>query len=665
MATSWTFSDATGVHDYKGFLDIDLTSQSITNNTSTLKWTFYVTGTWGAYSYNTSSGNVDINGNKTFTKDGFSGTKFTLKSGTVTVTHNSDGTKTVSGIDAKWTSGHSSVGNVSITSKSITLPTIPRASKPTVSDSSVTTRSAVTIYTHRKSSAFTHTLRLKYGSSSVLTIATGVTSSHSWTIPDSVLTHIPNSTSGTYTITCDTYNGSTKIGSTTTVNIKITANSAVVPDAGSVSDSEYVSEVASKVGKYVQGKSRLTLHLSGHSGVQGSSIKSISITVNGQTIGSASGTTGVITGSGNQTISWKVTDSRGRSASGSKTVAVLAYSAPKISGFKVERCTSSGASSRTGEWFKITANTTVSSLKNGSTEKNTLKWTAYKKARTTTSWGSAVGTKTGTPPTLNSTYYNSGSTGKILLTDSADVRLVVSDIFENTDAVGVISTEAVIAHMGYSGFGVGKYWERGALDVSGDIYAKNLYLTGTGDAGLDPYGQALTIGEITGPNVAIDNNELQARNNGAAADFMINGEGGNVLLSKAGSTVQVRGRLDYSANDLVVLWHSSGGSYMSGSQSITLSQGVLSQNTGIVLHWQAYSDGSPTNSNHTYCFIPKWHVLSLSGAGVSCLLEYLGGGNTSVIRKYVYVGNTTISGNDLNQTATNANTRVLTDVFGV
>lgn len=92
-----------------------------------------------------------------------------------------------------------------------TLTTIPRASS--VSATAVNLGSATTVSISRASSSFTHTLTYSFGSATG-TIATKTSStSVSWTPPLSLANQIPSATSGTCTITCTTYNGSTSIGS--------------------------------------------------------------------------------------------------------------------------------------------------------------------------------------------------------------------------------------------------------------------------------------------------------------------------------------------------------------------------------------------------------------------------------------------------------------------
>lgn len=255
-------------------------AQSVDNNTSTISWAAYGGSDGTSTTKYTETGpvTVTINGTTVLSLTSrFNMTKGQkIGSGTITIAHNTDGTKSISvGISAAiWQTA------VNCTfSGTITLNTIPRATTPTVSSSSVAMNSAVTISTPRASSSFTHTLTYSFGSASG-TIATGVGTSYSWTVPLSLANQVPNNTSGSCTITCKTYSGNTLIG-TKTVTITLTVPSSVVPSISSVSTSDPTGYL-STYGAYVQGKSTLKVSVSA-SGSYSSTIKSYKIVANGST----------------------------------------------------------------------------------------------------------------------------------------------------------------------------------------------------------------------------------------------------------------------------------------------------------------------------------------------------------------------------------------------
>ena len=168
------------------------------------------------------------------------GSTITLGTTTHTVTHNSDGTKSVALESTFYIRATlSGVYRESIkASGTISLDAIPRVSVPTVSAASVQMLSTVTISTNRKSASFTHDLSYSLAVSNSLavrdTIATGVGDSYQWTVPD-LVSNIPGNSSVACTITCKTKSGSTVIGTNTvTLTLTIPAKSKPSVSASSV-----------------------------------------------------------------------------------------------------------------------------------------------------------------------------------------------------------------------------------------------------------------------------------------------------------------------------------------------------------------------------------------------------------------------------------------------
>ena len=140
-----------------------------------------------------------------------------IASGTTTVTHGADGTKSIaSGKISATCSSAGIVATQTVTSNSAwALTTIARASSVAISTNTTVMGQARTITITRASSSFTHTLTYSFGSASG-TIATKTSStSVSFTPPASLAAQLTNAKSGTGTITCTTYNGDSSIGSST------------------------------------------------------------------------------------------------------------------------------------------------------------------------------------------------------------------------------------------------------------------------------------------------------------------------------------------------------------------------------------------------------------------------------------------------------------------
>ena len=193
-------------------------SQSIANNNSVVSWNLQLIASGGSISSSASkSWSVTVNGSNysgTNTVGVSNGQTKTLASGSTTIAHNADGTKSFSfSFSQQFDINYSGVGWIGTKSGSGngTLTTIPRTSS--VSSTNGNIGENITITINRASSSFKHTLSYSFCNLSG-TIATKTSStSVSWKLPTTFYAQIPNSKSSWGTITCDTYSGSTKIGS--------------------------------------------------------------------------------------------------------------------------------------------------------------------------------------------------------------------------------------------------------------------------------------------------------------------------------------------------------------------------------------------------------------------------------------------------------------------
>lgn len=148
----------------------------------------------------------------------------TLSSGTVTITHNNDGTKTIDiGFTVTDTTSYSfTCGNAS-GSDTLSLTTIPRASQITVGDANIGSSTNITI--NKNSTSFTTTLYYKASGQSNYTKIVDKTSNqvYGWTVPTSFYALIPNSKTITCQFYAETYNGSTFVGTSNVVTATFTA----------------------------------------------------------------------------------------------------------------------------------------------------------------------------------------------------------------------------------------------------------------------------------------------------------------------------------------------------------------------------------------------------------------------------------------------------------
>ena len=326
--------------DSRLYVSWQRTGYSIEGNYSDISWTAGVVITGGDlwYSNAVKITSVYINGVKvssggTYSNFTSNGTYQKL-SGTARIYHDSDGAKSFTASISGWFYDTGSPSG----SDTFTLPTIPRTTTPTLSTSNVDLESDITIYMPRASSAFTHTLTYQFGSASG-TIGSNLGDSKVWRPSVELARQIPNSTSGTCTITCTTYNGSTAIGSKS-ISVTLHVPSGLFPSV-SFTHTENNTTIKNIFGVYLKSKSQLKIVSSG-TGSYSSTIKSYKVTLDGVTYNGDSITSDVLKTSGSLTITVTVTDSRGRTGTSTQTITVYDYDTPTINNFSALRCDEEG-----------------------------------------------------------------------------------------------------------------------------------------------------------------------------------------------------------------------------------------------------------------------------------------------------------------------------------
>ena len=377
----------------------------------------------------------------------------------ITVPHNADGTGSVT-VQAGFTSSHLGNGMATLT---LPLTTIPRASKATYAGGATfEAGSPVTIDTNRASGSFTHKIEWLFGDLRE-TIGTSIGASVSWTPPLSMLSQIPDSTSGNGGVLVTTYSGSTVVGVTDTP-FTLRAPASVVPVVSALTKSDTSSSVNTIVGTYVQGLSSLQVTVPA-SGVYGSTITSQTFQAGGNS--AASGGSIPLLSSGTLNVIATAIDSRGRSGTRTETINVLPYASPTFAKVLVQRSSAAGAIDNNGTSLRVDLEAAVSSLIN-STQRNTMQIKVFTRPRGTTSWV-ARNTINHSTISYNSNFVVSGG-ANYPIDDSFDVRVDIVDKFNTSSAQTVVATAAVFQHWSKTGVGIGKFHEQGALDVSGNIY---------------------------------------------------------------------------------------------------------------------------------------------------------------------------------------------------
>ena len=448
-------------------------SQSITDNISTVNWRMTVSRTGAYYTHNhqgdsTLSLNLDgRNVHYSYPTWETSGEEYTLASGSSTISHNADGTKTLP-ISCTFNPNNGLHGTITV-SASLSLTTIPRSSSVSVSAGVI--GSVVTININRQSSSFKHTVRYAWAGKSG-TIATNVDTSATWTLPLDFANDIPNSASGTGTIFVDTYSGSTKTGTqSTTFTASVPAN--VKPTFSGVTLSDLNGAAQNLIPNsdtFIQVISNIKVAFNGASGSYGSSITGYYAEIIGkkQSTSSNGGSLGIMNYHGTIKIRASVSDSRGRwSDAREVSVTVLEYFAPALS-FSIAR---TGSTSST---LTATRNAKIAPLAVSGSQKNTMTLT-FKVVRLGTNnfqvdTGPATGSWTSISNLVNS---QANLAGNYLANQSWVVIGVLEDKFTRTEFMVNVATESVVLSYDRSGVGINKIREQGALDVKGSIYADN------------------------------------------------------------------------------------------------------------------------------------------------------------------------------------------------
>ena len=424
-------------------------TQSTANNTSTISWTLSAQGYSGGWVAERTL-YVTIDGATVYNKSDRVERKVgTIKTGTKTITHNSNGSRSFT-----ITLG-AAVYGTSVNCKgsgTFALNTIGRAS--TLNVSGGTLGVAQTITADRKVSSFTHTLTWECGSYTGTIATKSTATSWSFTPPlELANTATQLFPAGVY-FKLTTYNGSTVVGtSDQTVVMKIPTSIKPTCTVNITDPTGY----SATYGGYVQNKSKMKITVTA-TPAYGSPITGYSIIANGNTYSDNPATTGVITASGTNTIIGKATDKRNRTGSATTTINVLAYSSPKIT-FTMHRCDQDGTENMTGAYCKVSYKAAITSLSNKNSKSIKLR---YKKTSDTTY----------TFRTINMSSYTQEGSEIFSAEDgsSYNVQMQAIDSFETSTTTAELSTGFSIMHIAASGKGlaIGKISQADEFEVGMD-----------------------------------------------------------------------------------------------------------------------------------------------------------------------------------------------------
>lgn len=616
-------------------------TQDATTNKTKVSWTLKAVGGNSSW-YAERTVKVVIAGTTVYSKtDRVERYAGTVKTGTIDITHNSDGTKSFS------TSVQVAVYGSSVNctgSKTFSLNTIAR--KSTLSIASGNLGSLHNITVERFSDSFTHTITYTCGTASGTICTKSSDTDILFAPPLSLASQSPNGTSVTVTYKIETFNGSTSLGYNTytkTHTIPTTTDELAPEVTLSLEDAQ---GYATTYGAYIQGKSKLKIAVEA-TGKEGATISSYKVVANGKTYTSANVTTDVISTSGTLAVNVTVTDSRGVTATATADITVFQYSEPKIIAISIQRSDSSGTADTNGAYLclKFSAEVNSLNLKNTATYK-----VKYKKKTSSSYTEETISAYANSYSVVNGTYVFSAETGA-----SYDVVLVVEDAFTSVDSTRSGSSISKLFSwlVGGLGWAFGKVAElEGYLEVAfkGIFYdtvdfKEDLYF----DNNVAIKGRT-TTGYVRDMVWMNSDNETVFGSGSYLVGEYSSKYCGHDIHFLYNNTMYANGK-DLFANR--VLW--SGTFDMRLGQEVALSEPVSEQRNGIILVFSGYdtSAGSPLDNRWTSHFVPKHLVGAKNGAGHSFLMA------TStfsyIASKFLYINDSLITGHDNNRASGTTN----------
>ena len=472
MAEFWSNND----RGYRIRLWVDQVGQDIQNNTSQVRLRLALLNTTTTFAQYSCSAFVEFNGQRL----NWSGSPSVLGwnqtiqliDQTITVRHADDGSG-VFGVHAHFNgAGGWSPGNLDIGNQQITLTTIPRGSSVRVSDGLIGNQVDISI--DKKIGGATHTLRYAWGNKQGK-IADNVGTSFRWTIPEDFANDIPNSTSGRGTIYVDTYINGNFIQTQSTVltasidtdNMKPTFTGFTLTDANPVSqriipEQKYFVSIMSLVKVTFNGaQAKSGANIAGYyAEIVGANN---SVSTNGGVFREVS-----VNQDTEMTLRGRVQDSRGIWSDWVETkLTFLFYFSPALR-FEVKR------SDKKLDILTIKRFAKIAPLTVNGVQKNIMKlsFTTRKvDSDTEVSDNGDAGGSWSQVSEFNASDANLGNRYP------ADTSYIVTgkleDEFTSTSFQVTVPTDEVIMTYDRQGVGIGKYRERGSLDVNGDIYANN------------------------------------------------------------------------------------------------------------------------------------------------------------------------------------------------
>ena len=421
-------------------------SQSVANNTSTIYWTVMSAGGWGSSQSYVMAGpvTVSIAGVTVYSRsDRFAmHVGDVLDSGSFTLTHNSDGKQSFSA----WAEAAIYTYAISSTRYDyyVELPQIPRASSISVSGTAI--GSQITISISKAVSSFTHTLTWQFVNERGTIAYKDFQKDITWIPPLDLSKQIPNSESGTGTLTCITYDGNTEIGRKS-INFTLQVPSGVKPSIEKFEPSIASSET-DNWGLYVKNHSTVQWDVLAYGAYDSTITKCVisgqnlsydstdSLTSYSAKSSTFSAKSSTLTIAGEKVYTVTVTDSRGRTASKTGRITIWDYNSPVITSANSFRSNADGTLNGSGEYVTHKLTASFYTLQGN----NTIKIEVFNKesSNPTYSKNSVIIKNDSDDKTINYSYTYPDSSFKA--DTKYDFKIVISD------SIGQSST--VYTHVG-------------------------------------------------------------------------------------------------------------------------------------------------------------------------------------------------------------------------
>ncbi len=412
-----------------------------------------------------------------------------------------------------------------ITTKTLGGAVIASCSNFAADASSVTLSMRVTVY----NASYTNYITIKNGSTTYLSLAgrtwaTG-TSDRSITLSASerttLLNAMANLKSFTATIQLVTKSGTTQIGNASTCTCTIsTTQSASGPTISGFTFADSYTTTTAITGNdqvLIQGYSKLTVTPGTATSKNGASIVSYSAVCSGVTKSNTTGAAlalGEIGTSGTRDITLTVTDSRGYTASVTKSVTVVAYSKPKVNSASLRRTNDIETE------MQLIFDGSISPITVGGTQKNSLLYVRYRYKLTSASSYNSYTSILGSV-TANSTSFSFSNLELCNLNSesSYDFHLQIRDKLDSLtslDLYFVVSQGTPLVALRKKMVGINTPSPEAALHVVGDVKVE-------GTLSANSFSGTIPVGNLSG-SLPISKGGTGATTASGAASNLISGQ---------------------------------------------------------------------------------------------------------------------------------------------